>query len=119
MLTLMRSKHAIHSRSRSLSDPLARALLPPADESPAARDARVRQEQEAKKRSEEIDEQIRQDRAAMKRQKQAVKVLLLGQSESGKSTTLKRMFALLFSFFLSCFSLFVARCSLFFVVFML
>lgn len=47
-------------------------------------------EAEAKKVSDAIDEQIRQEKALLKKQKPDVKVLLLGQSESGKSTTLKR-----------------------------
>lgn len=87
---------SFHTRSRSLSDPLAKALLPPENETPDARELRIRREQEAKKVSDDIDEQIRQDRVALRKQKQAIKILLLGQSESGKSTTLKRE-----SFFLS------------------
>ncbi|KAH8107450.1 G-alpha-domain-containing protein [Phellopilus nigrolimitatus] len=86
----MRPMFHSHARSRSLSDPLARALLPPADESPLERDSRIRREQAAKKVSDDIDEQIRQEKAEMRRQKDLVKVLLLGQSESGKSTTLKQ-----------------------------
>ena len=45
---------------------------------------------EAKKRSDDIDEQIRVEKAEMRRRRQEIKILLLGQSESGKSTTLKR-----------------------------
>ena len=88
----MRSKPFSHGRERSLSDPLTKALLPPPDETPEARERRVRSEQEAQKVSDAIDEQIKLDRQAFKKQKQAIKVLLLGQSESGKSTTLKREF---------------------------
>ncbi|KAI5116845.1 hypothetical protein M0805_006077 [Coniferiporia weirii] len=86
----MRPRFTAHTRSRSLSDPLARALLPPDDESPVERDSRIRKEQAAKKISDDIDEQIRLDKAELKRQKNGIKVLLLGQSESGKSTTLKQ-----------------------------
>lgn len=86
----MRSKSFTHGRSRSLSDPLAKALLPPPDETAEDRERRLRNEQEAQKVSDAIDEQIKLDRQAYKKQKQAIKVLLLGQSESGKSTTLKR-----------------------------
>ncbi|KAJ2970799.1 hypothetical protein NUW54_g12649 [Trametes sanguinea] len=78
-----------HARRRSLSDPLAAALLPPADETPDQREARLRQEEEAKKRSENIDKMLKHDEKS-RRRKKTVKVLLLGQSESGKSTTLKR-----------------------------
>ena len=40
--------------------------------------------------SDSIDEQIRLDKQRLRTEKDIVKVLLLGQSESGKSTTLKR-----------------------------
>ena len=79
-----------HGRSRSLSDPLSRALLPPEDESPYERDSRLQRVERAKRVNDAIDEQIRIDKAELRRQKNLIKVLLLGQSESGKSTTLKR-----------------------------
>ncbi|KAI0673991.1 G-alpha-domain-containing protein [Trametes maxima] len=79
----------LHTRRRSLSDPLAAALLPPADETPDQRDARLQREDDAKKRSENIDRMLRHDEKRSRRKK-TVKVLLLGQSESGKSTTLKQ-----------------------------
>ena len=81
-------------RSRSLSytddDPLSKALLPPANESEEERLARLQRESEAKKISDDIDEQIKLEKAALKRRRGQVRVLLLGQSESGKSTTLKQ-----------------------------
>ncbi|THH04740.1 hypothetical protein EW145_g5299 [Phellinidium pouzarii] len=86
----MRPRFTAHTRSRSLSDPLARALLPPEDESSIERESRIRSEQAAKKVSDDIDEQIRLEKVELKRQKNVIKVLLLGQSESGKSTTLKQ-----------------------------
>ncbi|KAI0777840.1 guanine nucleotide binding protein, alpha subunit [Trametes elegans] len=70
-------------------DPLSAALAPPPGETPGEREDRLRREDEAKRISDEIDERLRQDRAAWKRQSAAFKLLLLGQSESGKSTTLK------------------------------
>ncbi|KAH9017575.1 guanine nucleotide binding protein, alpha subunit [Lactarius hengduanensis] len=70
-------------------DPLSAAIAPPSNETPAARTARLRAEAEARRVSEEIDEQLKAERAARRRQRPCVKVLLLGQSESGKSTTLK------------------------------
>ena len=79
-----------HGRRRSLSDPLAAALLPPPNESPVQREMRLKAETEAKKVSEGIDEMIRKERYERKRSRAEVNVLLLGQSESGKSTTLKR-----------------------------
>ena len=64
-------------------DPLAAAIAPPKNESTTARVARLRAEAEARRVSDEIDEQLKQDRAARRRQRPCVKVLLLGQSESG------------------------------------
>ncbi|PCH44626.1 G-alpha-domain-containing protein [Wolfiporia cocos MD-104 SS10] len=73
----------------ALDDPLAAAIAPPADETEAERAARLQKETEAKRISDDIDEGIRQERDAWKRNKALFKLLLLGQSESGKSTTLK------------------------------
>jgi len=64
-------------------DPLAAAIAPPPDETPDARAARLRTEAEARRVSDEIDEQLKQERASRRRQRPCVKVLLLGQSESG------------------------------------
>ncbi|KNZ76308.1 Guanine nucleotide-binding protein alpha-4 subunit [Termitomyces sp. J132] len=86
-------------RRRSLSDPLAAVLLPPPNESPIQREVRIKAETEARRVSEGIDEMIRKERAQKKRAKADVNVLLLGQSESGKSTTLKREFPSWFAFF--------------------
>ncbi|KAF8548872.1 guanine nucleotide binding protein, alpha subunit [Imleria badia] len=80
----------VPNRRRSLSDPkFWAALQPPQNESPADRDRRLFAELEAKRVSDGIDEMLRQEKKE-KRMKQEVKILLLGQSESGKSTTLKQ-----------------------------
>ncbi|KAG6917482.1 hypothetical protein DXG01_002345 [Tephrocybe rancida] len=73
----------------SENDPFALFTLPPAGETPADKSARERREAEEKRISDRIDEELKAEKAAMKKQKAIVKVLLLGQSESGKSTTLK------------------------------
>ncbi|KAI0044312.1 G-alpha-domain-containing protein [Auriscalpium vulgare] len=70
-------------------DPLAAAMRPPPDESPDARALRLAREAEARKVSQTIDESIRLERQRNKK-KRIVRVLLLGQSESGKSTTLRQ-----------------------------
>ncbi|KAI0296323.1 guanine nucleotide binding protein, alpha subunit [Multifurca ochricompacta] len=59
-------------------------------ETPAQREMRILAEQQAKHISDAIDEQLRVERAELKKNKPDVKILLLGQSESGKSTTLKQ-----------------------------
>ncbi|TBU47929.1 G-alpha-domain-containing protein [Dichomitus squalens] len=76
-------------RSNDPEDPLAAAIAPPPGESPEEKAARLRREEEAKRINDEIDEGLKQDRAAWKKHKSMFKLLLLGQSESGKSTTLK------------------------------
>lgn len=86
---MAKSKHE-QSRRRSLSDPFAAALQPPPNESPTQRELRLKAETDAKKVSDGIDEMIRQERIERKKSRAEVNVLLLGQSESGKSTTLKR-----------------------------
>lgn len=70
------------------SDPLAMFTKPPANETPAERTAREAQEAEARRRSEAIDEELRKEKARLKREeKNLVRVLLLGQSESGASAS--------------------------------
>ena len=72
------------------NDPFDAVLRPPLDETPAQREMRILAEQQAKQVSDAIDEQLRVERAELKKNRPDVKILLLGQSESGKSTTLKR-----------------------------
>ncbi|KAJ6559858.1 guanine nucleotide binding protein, alpha subunit [Mycena capillaripes] len=73
-----------------LSDPFYLALQPPPNETPAERQKRVELEQEQKRVSDQIDDDLRKERSERKkRSRREVKVLLLGQSESGKSTVLK------------------------------
>ncbi|KAF8170297.1 guanine nucleotide binding protein, alpha subunit [Mycena galopus ATCC 62051] len=70
-------------------DPLTLALAPPPGETPQDREARLQREREAKKRSDLIDQELALQKTANKKSTKPVKILLLGQSESGKSTTLK------------------------------
>ncbi len=64
-------------------DPLTRALAPPPDETPEQREVRLNKEAEAQRVSDLIDESLRAERTAWKKRK-VMKVLLLGQSESGE-----------------------------------
>jgi hypothetical protein len=100
--------------SIDVHDPLALAIAPPPDETPDERDERLRVEAAATARSDEIDDMLKLERAELKKKKGVVKVLLLGQAESGtfvsdmplgvvcsivfstgKSTTLKSVYAVL------------------------
>ncbi|KAG6844212.1 hypothetical protein H0H87_008881, partial [Tephrocybe sp. NHM501043] len=71
------------------TDPFFELMQPPPDETPAQATARRQRELDAVLHSEAIDESIKQERELSKKEKGVVKLLLLGQSESGKSTTLK------------------------------
>jgi hypothetical protein len=64
-------------------DPLTLLCAPPRDETPEARATRERAEADAKRTSDAIDEQLRQERTSRAKRRAPVKVLLLGQSESG------------------------------------
>ncbi|EJU02511.1 G-protein alpha subunit [Dacryopinax primogenitus] len=79
----------LSERYYSTDDPLDRVMRPDPHETPEERSARLMAEFEAKQRSDAIDESLRQEKLAAKKNKE-VKILLLGQSESGKSTTLKQ-----------------------------
>jgi hypothetical protein len=69
------------------NDPLTLAIATPPDKSPQQRADREKREREAQIVSDKIDEGIKKDRIALKKQKNVVRVLLLGQSESGKFLT--------------------------------
>ena len=68
-------------------NPFISGPLPPKGETPQERSRREQEEARAKAVSDAIDEQIEQDRVAFERYQRAIKVLLLGQSESGQSAS--------------------------------
>lgn len=71
------------ARESSLTDdPFDAVLRPPPDETPEQSTLRLAQEAEAKRVSEAIDETLRQEKQRYKKRR-VVRVLLLGQSESG------------------------------------
>ncbi|KAF8507646.1 G-alpha-domain-containing protein [Hysterangium stoloniferum] len=71
-----------------MDDPLARELAPPEGETEEQAELRIIHEKAAQKISDDIDRELRSEELAAKKRK-CVKILLLGQSESGKSTVLK------------------------------
>ncbi|KAF8553366.1 guanine nucleotide binding protein, alpha subunit [Imleria badia] len=69
-------------RSKTDDDPLTRAIAPPPNEAPAERGLRIAAEQEAKRVSDAIDDELNRQRIAEKKNPKPIKILLLGQSES-------------------------------------
>ena len=62
----------------SNDDPLTRAIAPPPNETPAERDLRMAAEQEAKRVSDAIDDELNRQRIADKKNPKPIKILLLG-----------------------------------------
>ncbi|KAF7358532.1 hypothetical protein MVEN_00904100 [Mycena venus] len=71
-------------RSSSLDDPFAVHMAPPEGETPDQRAVRIAAAQNAEKTSRQIDEALLQSKKMLDKKKSDVKILLLGQSESGK-----------------------------------
>lgn len=65
-------------RLKTDDDPLTRAIAPPPNESPAERELRVAAEQEAKRVSDAIDDELNRQRIADKKSPKPIKILLLG-----------------------------------------
>jgi hypothetical protein len=66
------------------TDPFYELMHPPPDETSAQTAARLKRELDAQRVSDSIDEDIKQERAKEKKKKNVIKVLLLGQAESGE-----------------------------------
>ena len=76
---------------REGDDPISLLLAPPPDETDEERVLWLQREAEARRISDEIDEQIKKDYAALKKQN-VLKMLLLGQSESGRLPFMTQIF---------------------------
>ncbi|KAF5356575.1 hypothetical protein D9758_008281 [Tetrapyrgos nigripes] len=77
------------SHSSVSDDPFDEILKPPPNESAEEYQLRIQREEQARQISMTIDASIKAERQARKK-KRIVRLLLLGQSESGKSTTLRQ-----------------------------
>ncbi|KAI0324145.1 G-protein alpha subunit [Cubamyces sp. BRFM 1775] len=77
-------------------DPFSALLRPPASETEHERVARLQREADAKRISDSIDEELKAERERLRKSKQDIRLLLLGQAESGKST-LQKQFQLLYN----------------------
>ena len=69
-------------------DPFEEFVRPPINETPSERANRKMREAKEKLINDAIDEQIRLDRQMLQKDKGLVKILLLGQSESGESLSI-------------------------------
>ena len=67
------------------TDPFYELMRPPLDETPAQKTARQKREIDAQRVNDAIDEDIQRERTIIaRRDKKVIKVLLLGQAESGE-----------------------------------
>ncbi|KAF8546920.1 G-protein alpha subunit [Imleria badia] len=71
------------------TDSWSAIFAPPQNETLAEKHVRIAQQQEAARISKDIDDAIEKSRKQFEKRKRAIKVLLLGQAESGKSTMLR------------------------------
>ncbi|KAJ7229568.1 G-protein alpha subunit [Mycena haematopus] len=81
--------HTAHRTSNSSFDPLNVSLQPPPNETEEEKAVRLEAAREATRVSRSIDVGLVESKKALDRKKRAVKILLLGQSESGKSSVLR------------------------------
>ncbi len=71
------------------TDPFYELMKPPPNETPAQMTARMKREADAQRVSDAIDEDIKHARNIQRKERSIVKLLLLGQAESGTSLFLR------------------------------
>ncbi|KAJ6632254.1 G-protein alpha subunit [Mycena sp. CBHHK59/15] len=89
MSSTMPGRLSTSQNSQGSVDPLNAGLQPPADETEQQKAARLEAAREATRVSRTIDAGLAESKKALDKKKRAVKILLLGQSESGKSSVLR------------------------------
>jgi guanine nucleotide-binding protein subunit alpha len=77
------------------SDPFYDLMKAPDDETQAQKTARLKREADAQRVHDAIEEQIKEDRTKFQKEGEIIKVLLLGQSESGMSPGMACVFSFL------------------------
>lgn len=87
---------SVRSIGTDYGDPISAILRPPVGESERDRQLRLQREAEAKRISDAIDEELRAEEKRYRKRKEDVRLLLLGQAESGKST-LQKQFQLMYN----------------------
>lgn len=93
---MLRAQHRTPS-IYSQDDPLTLALRPPPQETDAERRARLQREANAKRISEKIDEELRQEREKLKKRKSDVKVCRFLRVMRGASAHSRRDISYFFS----------------------
>ncbi|GJE88602.1 guanine nucleotide-binding protein subunit alpha [Phanerochaete sordida] len=87
---------SVRSIGTDYGDPITAVLRPPVGETENERQLRLQREAEAKRISDAIDEELRAEEKRYRKRKEDVRLLLLGQAESGKST-LQKQFQLMYN----------------------
>ncbi|KAH8830730.1 G-protein alpha subunit [Flagelloscypha sp. PMI_526] len=88
-MSARRPMHAVLRPQDDTSDDPFIQFTHPTDETPEAYTARKKREEEAFLRSQTIDQELLETKRRLERKSKAIKILLLGQAESGKTSLLK------------------------------
>ncbi|KAJ3875195.1 G-protein alpha subunit [Lentinula edodes] len=89
MVAIFKSKQKQRASMELSENPFIVAFKVPANETEEERVHRARAFQDAQRVSRQIDENLQETKRNLDRRKRAIRILLLGQAESGKSAVLK------------------------------